>query len=319
MKYIILSFIIFSQIFYNTTASAQKANAILAPTLAYDSTYNFIKGDPARYTGQELWLKGLPKNQQELGYANFLTNFKKFQNLNDGKNVYKCCDGNNSKYSDLANKRFYVEMAFTNERKEKATGEKITDTFFKLVEKSSGDALYYFVEPSMSEYTFPFVVMGYLEKQKSLLSNGKFVFTEDIILNSKDINTGNPIKAKIGTVWNYVDVMVDQNTNELSLIAKEKKGQVISVPISDMANNKTPKKVYTEKEAKSMLKRFGEFNYARILQQKIASNMSKEAIKLSWGNPIEIIESGVGNRKSEKWIYTMGSITFRGNIITKIE
>lgn len=319
MKYIILSFIIFSQIFYNTTASAQKANAILVPTLAYDSTYNFIKGDPARYTGQELWLKGLPKNQQELGYANFLTNFKKFQNINDGKNVYKCCDGNNSKYNDLANKRFYVEMAFTNERKEKATGEKVTDTFLKLIEKGSGDALYYFIEPSMSEYTFPFVVMGYLEKQKGLLTNGKFVFTEDIILNSKDTNTGNPIDAEIGTIWNYVDVTLDQNTNELSLIAKNKKGQTISVPVSEIANNKFPKKVYTEKEAKAILRRFGEFNYARILQQKIASNMNKEAIKLSWGNPIEIIESGTGNRKSEKWIYTMGSITFRGNTITKIE
>lgn len=318
MKTIFLSTIIL-QILLIPSLFAQKQNAILTQKLPYDSINNFVKGDLAQYTGQELWLKSLPENQQELGYANFLTNFKKFDNLNDGKNVYKCCDGYNSKYSELENKHFYVEMVFTNERKDKSTREKVTDTFFKLIEKSSGDALYYFIDPTMSEYTFPFVVMGYLEKQKNILKDRKFVFAEEIIINSKDINTRKAIKAELGSIWNYIDITVDKYTCDLSLIAKDKKGQTISVSINEVLNTNSPKKVYLAEEAKKMLKRFGEFNYARILQQKIASNMNKDAIKLSWGEPIEIIENGTGNRKTETWIYTMGKITFRGNTIIKIE
>lgn len=319
MRPIFISLIIILFSSTSTISFAQKANAILTPKAPYDSLTNFVKDDLAQYVGQELWLKRLPKNQQELGYANFLTNFKKFDNLNDGKNVYKCCDGYNSKYSDLADKHFVVEMVFTNQRTDKATKEKVTDTFFKLKELSSGEDLYYFIEPSMSEYTFPFVVIGYLEKQKSIYKGGQFVFTDEIILNSRDINTGKAIKAKHGTIWNYLDITVDHTNNELSLIAKDKTGQLIAVPFNYVKDEKLPKKVYTASEAKSMLKRFGEFNYARILQQKIASNMNKDALKLSWGEPIEIVENGSGNKKTEIWIYTMGSITFRGNSIIKIE
>lgn len=319
MKYIIPATILTLQIFFSTSSFAQKSNEILISKQPYDSTYNFVKGDPARYVGQELWLKGLPHSQQELGYANFLTNFKKFENLNDGKNVYKCCDGYNSKYSDLANKHFYVEMAFTHQRTDKTTKEKVTDIFLKLIEQSSGDALYYYVEPSMTEYTFPFVVIGYLEKQKSILKNRKFVFADQIIINSRDINSGKAINAELGTIWDYVDFTVDSASNELSLIVKDQKGQRISVPNNYLTNISLPKMGYFAEEAESILKRFGQFNYARILQQKIASNMNKEAIKLSWGEPIEIVKNGAGNRSTETWIYTMGSVTFRGNTIIKIE
>lgn len=302
-----------------TMLSAQKGNNILVPAQPYDSIQNFVKDDPAQYTGQELWLKGLSSSQQELGYPNFVINFKKFNNSDDEKNVYMCCDGYNSKYSEMVDKHFYVELVFTHERKDKTTKEKVIDTFFKLKDISTGEDLYYYLDPTMSHYSFPFITMGYLEKQKALLKNGQFVFSEEIIINSRDLITGKPIKSKLGSTWNYEDISVDSYTNELSLIAKDKTGQTIAIPMSEVENTTLPKKVYTAKEAKSMLNRFGEFNYARILQQKIASNMNKEALKLSWGEPIEIIESGTGNKKTEKWIYTTSSITFRGNTIIKMD
>lgn len=230
MKYF-LPTIIFSiaTSFIGLNSYAQKSNNILVPSTPYDSTRNFVKDDYAQYTGQELWLRVLPKNRQELGYANFVNNFKKFDPNGDNKNIYKCCDGYNSKYADLADKRFFVEMVFTNERKDKITKEKVTDTFFKLIDQSSGDGLYYYIEPSLSEYSFPFTVMGYIEKQKSLLKGSQFVFAEEIIINSYDMNTGKAIKATLGSTWSYADVMVDSKSGQLCLIVKDKKGPIPSL------------------------------------------------------------------------------------------
>lgn len=296
-----------------SSIKAQKKDEILVPSIPYDSTANFLKDDVAKYTGQELWLKKLPPNQRELGYSNFVLNYKKSADLNEEKNVYKCCDGYNSKYQDLADKHFFVEQVFKHEAKDKNTGERTQRTYLKLKELDSGDVVYYYYE-GLSEYSFPFVVMGYLEKQKSIIVGQKFVFASELLDYAVDLNTNKSIKSVLGDKWKCIDLTVDNLNFELSMIVENSKKQQIAVPLSAYTNRDLPRKVYTLSESADMLKRFGLNNYNRILQQKIASNMSKEMCKMSWGEPIDIEKSG----NTEKWIYPQGSITFKGNKIIKM-
>lgn len=292
-----------------TTVSlySQKKENILVPEVPYDSTANYLGADPAQYTGQELWLKRMPEIQREMGYGNFILNYKKVADINDSKNVYKCCDGYNSMYYELQNKHFLVEQVFKEKIKDKE------EYFFKLKELSDGDIVYYLYDPE-SVYSFPFAVMGYIEKQKELLKGKEFVFSDAVLLNAVDMQTLDPIKPVVGQKWVYEDVTVDNYHFEVSLIVKNPNGTKIAVPLADVYNETLPRKVYTWKEANDMQQKFGIYNYKRILQQKIASNMNKESLRLSWGEPLEVIKKG----NTEEWVYTSGSVVFNGNSIAKI-
>lgn len=298
---------------YLLSSNAQKKEDILVPQIPYDSTANYLGDNVAQYTGQELWLKSLPLNQRELGYSNFILNYKKSADLNEEKNIYKCCDGYNSKYEDLTNKHFFVEQVFKNAQKNKNTGEKEERIFLKLREIASGDIVYYYYE-GLSEYSFPFVVMGYLQKQKNSLVGDQFVFASEILDYAMDLKTDKGIKPILGQNWKCIDITVDNKNSELSMIVENQKKQQIAVPLSAYTNKQLPRKVYTAKEGADMNKRFGVYNYHRVLQRKIASNMTKEMCKMSWGEPIDIVKSS----NTEKWVYPQDNITFRGNKIIKM-
>lgn len=314
-KLLFISF--FSIVTLVSLAQKTDKNALI-PSVPYDSTANFLGKNVAQYLGQELWLKGMPKRQQEFGYSNFILKYKKDDGvMNDTKNIYKCCDGYNSKYSELADKHFLVIEVIEHPKAHKDTIGYSDNYYLKLREKESGDIVYYKYETN-SEFTFPFIVMGFLEKQKELQIGKEYVFPNDVLAGAKDVKTQNPVSIQIGQQWKCVDVNVDNKDYELSLFVQNAKGQIITVPFSVIQNNQLPRKAYTKDEAFALRKRVGINSYNRILQQKIGMNMTPEMCRLSWGDPLEIKAEGSGKNKTEVWLYSGNSLTFKNGKLIKI-
>lgn len=293
---------------FSITLFAQKETV---PTFVYDSTANFLGKNAIGYTDQELYLKGLDKSSQSFGYNGFILKYKKDDDLlNDEKNIYKPNDNYNSRYEDLANKYFHVMEVIRHPKVKSDTKDYSDEFYLKLQELSSGDIVYYKYSAE-SEYTFPFIVRGFFEKQKQLLTGKEYVFSDDILKMSRNLVTGKALTFNTGEEWKCMDVTMDNTTNELSLVLQNAKGIKTTIPYSTILNNESIKKTYAAAEASALTRKYNANNFRRILQNKIRLGMTKEMTRLAWGEPTEIKENG----KSEQWFYPAGTLTFNGDKI----
>lgn len=280
--------------------------------IPYDSMANFVGKNVEAYKGQEFYLKGLEKRSREYGYTGFILDYKKDDDLlNDEKNIYKPNANYNSKYDDLVGKYFNVLDVI---RHPKAGQGNYSDIFYlKLQELSGGDVLYYKYNTN-SEFTFPFIVRGFLEKQKLLFAGKKFIISDNLLKISRNIATGSALKFTTGEEWKCLDVTMDNIANEISFLLQNKYGLKTTIPYSNLSKPEDGiKKMYTQEEANAYIKKFNTNNFRRILQNKIREGMTKEMSRLAWGEPQEIKETG----KNEEWIYSTGSLTFSGDKIIK--
>lgn len=300
-----LSIIITGLFLTVTGIYAQDASAI-----RYDSLSNFVAQDALAYKGQEFYLKGLGKTSRSYGYTGFILDYKKDDDiLNDEKNIYKPNENYNSRYEDLAGRYFYVSEVIPHPKAN--TSDDYKDIFYlKLQELSSGDIVY-FKYDAKSDFTFPFVVRGFLEKQKELLAGKEFVIPDNVLKLSRNIMTGSTLKFETGEEWKCVDVTIDNIANEISLLMQNKHGVKTTIPYSYLQVDEGMKKMYTATEAATYTKKFNPNNFRRILQNKIRNGMTKEMTRLAWGEPIEIKKSG----NNEQWIYPAGRLTFSGDKI----
>lgn len=315
---LIFSVFLFFLPFFAAFAQKTEKDAIIS-TAPYDSLKNFLGDDVARYKGQELWLKPLPKQQQEYGYANFILQYKKDDDvLNSEKNIYKCCDGYNSQYNELVNKHFFVQEVLKHPKSKKDDGGYNDEFYLQLQEIISGDIVYYKYTTD-SEFTFPFIVMGFLEKQKSLVLGEEYVFADNVITDATDIISGQKAITTVGAIWKCVDLRVDSDEQELSVIVQNGSRQKIAVPLSVIKDTQLPLKVYDASQVAIFRKRFGNYTtFNRILQQKIVRGMTKEMCRMSWGEPLEKIETENGSAKLETWTYPANSISFRNGRVVSI-
>lgn len=306
MKYIITVLLSL----FSTALLAQSENRQSVPTLVYDSTANFLGKNAIGYTGQELFLKGLDKSSQAYGYSGFILKYKKDDALlNDEKNIYKPNDNYNSRYDDLAHKYFSVLEVIKHPNSQRDNNENTDEFYLKLQELSSGDVMYYKYDVK-SEYTFPFIVRGFFEKQKSTLTGKEFVIADEVLKLSRNLATRKAITFTTGEVWKCVDVDIDNTNNELSLVLQNKQGVKTTIPYS-LLNQEGFKKVYTANEAAELTKKYNPNNFRRILQNKVRTGMTKDMTRMAWGEPAEIKETG----KTEQWIYPAGQLTFSGDKI----
>lgn len=280
-------------------------------SLPYDSLNNFLGKDVKAYVGQELYLKGLEKNLRAYGYSGFILDNRKDDDvLNDEQNIYKANENYNSRYEDLAGKYFNV-LDVIGHYKAKVNPDEYGGIFYlKLQELSSGDILYYKYNVN-SEFTFPFIVRGFLEKQRELLTGKEYVITDNVLKMSRNIVTGTALPFTTGEKWKCTDVTMNNNTNEVSLLMQNSRGIKTAIPYSDFNSQEGTKKIYTSTEAAELTKKYNENNFRRILQNKIRTGMTKEMTRLSWGEPLAIKKEG----KKEEWIYPAGSLTFSGDKI----
>lgn len=295
-------FITLSVLLFTVAVSAQNKQNL---KISYDSLSNFLTKNVEGYTGQELYLKGLDKSSQSYGYSGFILKYKNDDALlNDEKNIYKPNDNYNSRYEDLAGKYFNVLEVIRH-------ANTPNEYYLKLQELSTGDVVYYKYDTN-AEYTFPFIVRGFLEKQKQLQLGKEYVLADDILKMSRNLVTGKAISFTTGERWETTDVTIDNRANEMVLVFQNKNGVKITVPYSTLTDEGI-KKIYTADEATALTRKFNVNNFRRILQNKIRVGMTKEMTRMAWGEPTEIKNINGGK---EQWFYPAGNLIFTGDKIT---
>lgn len=308
--------IAFGQI--TTTKVAPKVDQV--DNTPYDSTENYLELSPMKYVGQELYLKGEAESLRKYGYSNFVLDYNKSTlGRIDNSNIYKCCDSYNSKYEDLNGKYFKVLDVIKHPKA--ASGNSTDDLygkkwFLKLKEKESGDIVY-FQYSGQYKHTFPFIVVGFFEKQKKRVAGMEFIFSENYLASSTEITTGKPISNTIGQVWKCVDLTIDEKYYNLSLIVENTLGEKTTVSYDRVFGKYHL--AYTVSEAANYRKLFGSDNFDLVLQGKVKIGFTKEMCRLSWGEPKDINETITSGKKSEQWVYVKNYLYFDNGVVTAMQ
>jgi hypothetical protein len=280
----------------------------------YDSMNNFLGKDVFKYLGQELYVKGRPEYLQEFGYSGFYADYRKGK-LDGG--VFKCCDNYNSKYSELNGKYFKVLDVLKHpqvEISEYLYGDKF---YLKLEQKDSGEIVYYDYD-AKSKDSFPFIVVGYFQKQKSLYFGRQLVFFDELFLNQVDVKSGKVISAKTGQKWKCLDLVIEEINFDLSLLVENSLSGKILIPLDKVYEKNFPR-VFNSVAAENYKNKFGLENFISILQGKIRIGMTKEMCKLSWGTPQKINNTITSGKNSEQWVYDSNYLYFENGKLIAIQ
>jgi len=262
------------------------------------------------YIGQTLYLKGKSEDQRNMGYRGFYTNLNRDTGLSSSPNIYKCNSFFNSNYEDLVGKYFKVLSAI------KPSGTSDTGDgakyFLVLQQMNKHDTIYYEYD-SQYDFSFPFIVLGFYEKQKKKLIGEKFIFANETLESSIDINTGKRITNKHRQIWTCTDLTIEENNYDLALKIKNSNGEETTIPYNTVfGDSNSGKKAYELNEAEMYKNRFGIANWIFILGGKVDIGFTKEMVELSWGKPEEVNYSSYG----EQWVYNNQYLYFKNGKLT---
>lgn len=284
----------------NTTIS--NAQATIEP---YDSTQNFLERNTTKYIGQELYLVERTEDLRKYGYDDFFINPNETLYSLNGENIYKCCDGFKSKYDELAGKYFKVIAVHEHPY------DAFEKDFLELEEKTTGDKVF-FSYNTRYKSSFPFVVVGYFEKQKKEVVGKSYVFSNILVKDIKDMTTGKPITFIPNQKWDCIDLTIDVNPYtyyNVSLVVKNRNGEQTLIPIEYLSDNRYG---FSYKSAKSYESKFGLANWLKILDGKVAIGFTEEMAVLSWGKPIKINHASYG----DQWVYEDQYLYFKQGKLT---
>lgn len=301
-----------------STTKIKEAKPVLDQT-PYDSTDNFLGINTHKYIGQELYLKGKAESLRKYGYDKFVKDYKK-PYLTNTKNVYKCCDGYNSKYDELAGKYFTVLAVIPHPKAKENKALYGSKFFLKLKEKESGDIVYNEYNAG-SKYSFPFIVVGYFEKSKTRYIGTEYVLRgrnwEDKKLEMYDIQTGKSVDFSAGTIWKCVDFTIEEKYYELSLILESSKGERLAYSMSNVW--KGTYFGFPKSDADKYKEKFSADNWYLILAGKVKIGMTTEMCELSWGKPKDINQTITEGKNTEQWVYSDNYLYFDNGILSAMQ
>ena len=299
------------------TKIAQKEE--LKSTEPYDSLQNFLGKDVYKYLDQDLYLIEKSESLRKYGYRNFVLDYQ-YKGYRREENTYKCCDSYNSKYEDLKGKYFSVKAIHKHPKAEQSASLYGTKYYLELEEKESKDKVYYEYSTEF-KHSFPFLVVGFYEKQKKKLVGNEYVFknrTLEVSTGSGlDIVTGKPITIKTGEKWKCTDLTIEEKYYNLAVIVENSAGEKTSVSYNTTFDDRSY--AFTAGEADKLKIKFGAGNFERILQGKVKIGMTREMCKLSWGEPNDINRTISSGRNSEQWVYDENYLYFDGDKLTTIQ
>jgi len=201
----------------------------------------------------------------------------------------------------------------------KAAQDEIFDNFqcyLKLQEKESKDTLYY-IYTNITESSFPFIIVGFFEKQKQLLIGKEFIIGNNELLEKTDIETGKEITIKTGQKWKCSDVIVEDKYYDIKVVFENSLGEKCAVYFGRFNSGFAP--IFTLKEVGDYKKRFGQENFDLILQGKVKIGMTKDMCILSWGVPDRKNETITAGKKTEQWVYKNNYLYFNNGILTAMQ
>lgn len=307
--------IVSSQITKTKIAEKQELKEIL-----YDSLKNYLGKDVYKYLNQELYLNEKKKSDREIGYYDFVLDYR-YKGYDFKSNTYKCCSGfKYSKYEDLKGRYFKVINIHKHPRAEERELAFGNNYYLELEERDSKDKVYYSYNAS-NGVGFPFIVVGFFEKNKKLLVGKEFVFANRALKtstgNGLDIMTGKPIIIKTGEKWKCKDFTVEEKNYTLALIIENLIGEITTVSYDTTFDEKNS--AYTSKQADEYKNKFGTEKFNLILQGEVKIGMTKEMCKLSWGEPKDINSTISSGKKSEQWVYDENYLYFDNGFLTTIQ
>lgn len=307
---LILTLMFLCQIIYGQITTTKIAeNKEVVSNSQYDSLQNFLGESVYKYIGQDLYLKGKPDKEKKYGYDGFLLDYTKSKTENS--NVYKKGDSYNSSYNELQGKYFSVLCVYKHPKAEVIQQLYGTKYFLELKDKKSGDKVY-FEYDSKYEHSFPFIVVGFFEKQKKRLVGEKFVLCNKAMEDQIDINTGKLITKTSGQKWECVDLTVDEVYYELSLVLKNSLNEKTTLSYDYSFNEYSKGRVYFAKAADYYKNKFGMTNWLKILDNKVLVGFTKEMAVLAWGKPDKINNASYG----EQWVYDNQYLYFKNGKLT---
>ena len=302
----------------------------------YDSLTNFLGKDVHKYIGQNLYVLCKPEALRLYGYENFKIDYQ-YKRVTDidqitkdilsgiserSKNTYKCYHPKqpkrcySSKYEDLEGRYFLVKNIFDDPEN---NDEKY---YLELEESENKDVVYFNYDPTFP-YSFPFLVVGFYEKEKNRLIGKEFIFKNEILKSSVygaslDLITGVPNIVVTSEKWKCIDLTIEEKECRLSLII-ENSNKTITTTVRHSVVVDGINLAFTPKESKKLITRFGLSNFKSILQEEVGIGMTKEMVVLSWGKPNDVNKTITKSNTSEQWIYEDNYLYFEGNKLTAIQ
>lgn len=305
----------------------------------YDSLKNISIENLNQQIGQTLYLKENESSKKNYGgYSNFyikpIFGYYYFEN-----NVYKAIPMKlNSRlevsnYGALKEKYYLVNKIILNPDKDEY--EKNGNGYIQLIQKESGDTMYF----SFEKYGYTlhdFLTVGYFQKLKIKFIGKDFVYVhlDDkglISLETKDERTDIPKN----TIFKCYDVVIEdgQYSSIIALLENDKYGKfyvlienLISAESETWNNKFEILSVYKSRIAKesvrknNLVKKYGTKNAELILKEKVRIGMSKSMCKESWGEPEKINKTSGSYGVHEQWVYGNGSyLYFENGILTTIQ
>jgi hypothetical protein len=163
---------------------------------------------------------------------------------------------------------------------------------------------------------FPFIVVGFFEKQQQTLTGENFVFADDVLKGATNIQTGKAVTTETGQKWKCIDVTLEEKSYFLSVIIENSIGErTIILHRTFRSSNR----VYSAILADYYSKEFGKENFYTILQGKVKIGMTKEMCQMSWGVPEKINETITSGKKTEQWVYSDNYLYFDNGKLTAIQ
>jgi hypothetical protein len=302
-----LGIILFKFSFGQITTTKVINNETPKKAMVYDSTLNFLGSDALLYIGQELYLIGKSETLRTYGYSGFIIDYK--VNSNSLKNTYKPIIpedkkyieydmGGKSIYDSLAGKYFKVLDVHMHPKAKEQEYLYGTKFYLALEEKESGNKLF-FEYDSKYEHSFPFLVVGYFEKLKQNFIGQSYVISTKYFTGSKDISTGNTIHNRPGQKWTCIDLTIEEQFFNLSLIIKNDLGEKVLADYEYLFELGGKNQVYTWKKAETYKTKFGVVNWNIILDREVKIGFTEEMVRLAWGEPKRVNKSSYG----DQWVY----------------
>ena len=174
---------------------------------------------------------------------------------------------------------------------------------FILVDDQTKDTVY------SKTKIYPFICVGYYEKQKNIYNGGKYVFNEDLsekLPNNYD--NGSEVNKTAGQTWECVSVSV--LNGDVVLLLKNNINERVMVDNSFISSNDSD--LWTLKEANTFKNKYGVTIWNKILQGTVSIGMTKEMVTQSWGKPYSVNRSSY----SEQWVYNYKYLYFTNGKLT---
>jgi len=276
----------------------------------YDSLSNFVGEHFYQYVGQTLYL---PKERSKE-----MSGYSRFNTRNTTGSYYKRRSGYSDTGYDAVVGKYYDVLDIEQ--------NKYGTVFLKIREQRSRDIIYYEYDPRDVRF-FPFITVGYFEKQKRLLIGNIYPMSKQYLKlnNVTDLNNypitidyavayNTPRDANNYDEWKCEDFLIEEDFFWKEIVIMQNvKNSAERIKI-EYKNLDTYVKVALEIDSKMK-----DYNKAVETYGTLRVGISEEGCRALLGSPEHINTTRTAYGASEQWVYKERYIYVENGKVTAIQ